>query len=142
MPSVATITVVGLVALAVLVWVYLRLRSQDILGELVAKRKGTSRIVSRAHYLEGLERFPVAIALTADAFYYENSDLQASLDLGQLDEVEYDDETATGHHVTGKALRLRSHGHCFEFLLDNATASEWQKLLPPHHIDEGTAQAV
>ena len=73
---------------------------------------------------------------------YENPDIEASLDLNQLEEVEYDDETATGHHVTGKALRLRSHGHCFEFLLDDATAREWAKLLPPHQFSEGTAQAV
>jgi hypothetical protein len=142
MPSIATFTAVGVVALAVLVWVLMRLRGQDVLGELTAKRRGSSRIVSRAHYLEGMERFPVVIALTADTFYYENADLQASLELAQLDEIEYDDETATGHHVDGKALRLRSHGHCFEFLLDNATASEWQKVLAQHHIDEGTAQAV
>jgi hypothetical protein len=142
MQWVGTITAVGVVALAVLVWVFLRMRSDDLIGELMTKRRGSSRIVSRAHYLEGMEKFPVALSLSSDAVYYENSDLQASLDLARIEEIEYDDETATGHHVPGKALRLRSHGHCFEFLLDNATAAEWQKLLLPHHMDEGTAQAV
>jgi hypothetical protein len=142
MQWVGTVTAVGVIALAILVWVFLRVRSQDLLGDLMAKRKASSKIVSPAHYMEGIERIPVALALTDNTFYYENPDLEASLDLAQLEEVEYDDETATGHHVTGKALRLRSHGHCFEFLLDDATAREWQKLLPPHQFNEGAAQAV
>jgi hypothetical protein len=135
-------TAVGVVALAVLIWVFLRLRTQDQIVELMRKRKASSKIVCRANYMEGMGRIPVALALTSDAVFYENADLQASLDLAQIDEIEYDDETATGHSVVGKALRLRSHGHCIEFVLDEATAREWEKLLPPHHMDEGTAQAV
>src|SRR5260221_11315363 len=103
------------------------------------RRKATSKIVSRANYMEGIERIPVALSLANDAIYYENADLQASLDLAQLEEVEYDDETATGHSVAGKALRLRSHGHCFEFVLEEAAAREWQKLPPPHGYSDFAA---
>jgi len=138
-----TITIVGAVALAILLWQFLRLRSQDMIGELMNKRKPTSRIVSRANYMEGLAVIPVALALTDDCFYYENADLQASVDLNRIEEVEYDDETATGRSISvGKALRLRSHGHSFEFVLDPASAREWEKLLPPHHFNDATAQAV
>ena len=141
MTWVEAVTAVGVVALAVLIWVFLRLRSRDLLTDMMNKRKASSKIVCSAHYMEGIERIPVALALTEDTIYYENPDLEASLDLAQLEEVEYDDETATGHHVVGKALRLRSHGHCFEFLLEEAMARQWEKLLPPHHMNDA-AQAV
>lgn len=142
MEWVGTITVVGIVALAALSWLFLRLRAQDQIADRMMKRKATSKIVSRANYMEGIERIPVALSLANDAIYYENEDLQASLELAQLEEVEYDDETATGHSVAGKALRLRSHGHCFEFVLEEAVAREWQKLLPPHGYADAAAQAV
>jgi hypothetical protein len=136
------LTVVGLVVLVALVWVYLRMRGKDHIDELMAKRRGSCRIVSRADLLEGLERIPVSLALTDDAIYYENPDLQATVELRHIDEVEYDDETATGRSVVGKALRLRSHGHAFEFLLDQGTARQWEQLLPPHRLDEVPARAV
>jgi len=64
------------------------------------------------------------------------------VELRHIDEVEYDDETATGRSVVGKALRLRAHGHAFEFLLDQGTARQWEQLLPPHRLDEAPARAV
>jgi len=74
--------------------------------------------------------------------HYENPDLQATVELRHIDEVEYDDETATGHSVAGKALRIRSHGHAFEFVLDHATAKQWEQLLPPRQFDRVPARAV
>ena len=144
MPQLETITVVGVVVLAILIWIYFRLRSKDHIEEVLAKQKASARVCSRACLLEGMEQIPVALALTADAINYENRDLQASIDLSVIEEVEYDDETATGQHVpVGKALRLRAHGHTFEFLLDSETARKWQTALPPHRMDEDpAAQAV
>ena len=143
MPWLGTVTVVGLVVLVALIVLFLRIRMKDLVEEFVKRRSGSSRVASRADYVEGMERIPVALALTDDTIYYENPDLQASLELQRIEEVEYDDETATGQHVLGKALRLRSHGHTFEFVLDSETARKWQTALPPHHIDEGpAAQAV
>ena len=143
MPSLEILTVVGVVAAAALLWVFLRMRAKDHIEELMAKRRGNCRIVSRAAFLEGLEKIPVALALTDDSLHYENLDLQASLDLGRIEEIEYDDETATGRAVAGKALRLRSHGHTFEFLLsDPAIARQWEQLQPPHRLDEMPARAV
>lgn len=137
-----TLTVVGLVVLVALVWVLLRMRMTDQLEELMARRRGSCRIVSRAAFLEGMEKLPVCLALTEDSVHYENADLQATLELRHIDEIEYDDETATGHPVVGKALRLRSHGHAFEFLLDMATARQWEELLPARHMDQAPARAV
>jgi len=142
MPSLEIFTVVGVVVAAALLWAYLRMRAKDHIEELMAKRRGACRIVSRADLLEGLEKIPVSLALTDDALHYENLDLQATIELRRIEEVEYDDETATGRAVAGKALRLRSHGHAFEFLLDPATARQWEQLLPPHHMDEAPARAV
>lgn len=139
MPWLPTATVVGVVVLIALLVLFLRVRAQDQLEDLIAKRKGTSRLVCRAQFVEGIERIPVALSLTPDAVNYENADLQASLALEVVDEIEYDDETATGHTVVGKALRLRSHGHTFEFILDNATARQWSEQLPPRSIDQARA---
>jgi hypothetical protein len=136
------VTIVGLVVLVALVWLFARTRSQDLLEERMAKRRPSSRIVSRADFVEGLDRIPVALSLSTEVLYYENPDLDATLELKHIDEVEYDDETATGQSVDGKALRLRSHGHTFEFVLDPESARQWAAHLPPRHMDQGTARAV
>jgi hypothetical protein len=133
------ITGVGAVVLVALVYLFLRIRMKDLLDEYIKRRSATSRVCTRADFVEGRERIPVALALTDDTIYYENSDLQASLDLKVIDEVEYDDETATGQTVIGKALRLRAHGHTLEFVMDANTARLWQTALPPHRLDEGPA---
>jgi hypothetical protein len=135
-------TIVGLVVLAALIWLFVQLRSKDHLDEMMAKRSASVKLVSRANYVEGLERIPVALSLGSDSIFYENPDLEAKLELRQIEEVEYDDETATGQAVVGKALRLRSHGHTFEFVVDAATAQKWQSMLPVKRLDQGTARAV
>ena len=142
MPWLGTVTVVGLVVLAALIWVFLRMRMKDHLDEIIAKRRASSRLVCRAVFLEGIEKIPVCLALADDVIYYENPDLQATLELRHIDEIEYDDETATGHTVIGKALRLRSHGHAFEFILDQPTARQWEELLPSRRFSAAPARAV
>jgi hypothetical protein len=139
MPWLGTVTVVGLVLLVALVVLFLRIRMKDLVEEYVKRRSADSRVCSRADFVEGMERIPVALALTHDTIYYESPDLQASLELQRIEEVEYDDETATGQSVDGKTLRLRSHGHTFEFVLDTDTARLWQTALPQHRMDEGPA---
>lgn len=133
-----TVTVVLVVVLAVLVVFFLRTRRKDLIAEMLEKRRGTSKLVSAAGYVEGLETMPVAMALTADTFYYENPDLQANFELNRIDEVEYDDELATSRPVEAghKVLRLRSHGTTFEFVLPNADVAKWQAALPPRRLDQ------
>jgi hypothetical protein len=140
MPSLGTATIIGVVVLAVLVWLYFRLRSKDRIDDVLAKHRGSARACSRADLVEGMEMIPVALALTGDGIYYENADMQASIELTLVEEVEYDDETGTGHTVPGKVLRLRAHNHAFEFSLDMASARQWEAALPARRI--ATAGAV
>ena len=144
MPGLATMTVVGIVVLAVLVAVYLKLRQKDLLGALMDKRRQGAKVVSRADYVEGAEKIPVALSLTSDTLYYENPDLEASFDLQRLDEVEYAEDLATGKnlHAGEKVLRLRAHGAAFEFVLEDADAKKWMDALPPRTYGNVTARAV
>lgn len=139
MPQLETLTVVGVVVLAILIWLYFRLRSNDHVDEVLTKQKASARLCSRACLLEGMEQIPVALVLTAESINYENRDLQASIDLSVIEEVEYDDETATGHTIAGKVLRLRAHNHVFEFTLDLAAAKQWEAALPPRRLDRAKA---
>ena len=139
MAQLETITVIGVVVLAILIWLYFRLRSKDHVEEVLTKQKASARVCSRACLLEGMEQIPVALVLTAESINYENRDLQASIDLSVIEEVEYDDETATGHTIAGKVLRLRAHNHVFEFTLDLPAAKEWEAALPARRVDRAKA---
>lgn len=136
----ATVTVVGIIVLAILIWLFVRTRSQDLLATMMEKRRSSSRLVSRAEYVEGLNQIPVALSLTNDSLFYENPDLQASFELARIDDVEYDDELTTGRNVPQgvRALRLRSHGTTFEFIMPVAETAKWQSALPAR---SGQAQA-
>jgi hypothetical protein len=126
-----------------LIFVFVKVRQKDLLGALVEKRRGSSKLVSRANYVEGAELIPVAMALTNDALYYENTDLEASFDLNRIDEVEYSEELMTGknHRTDTRVLRLRSHGQAFEFLLEKADAPRWETALPSRTFGTVTAHA-
>jgi hypothetical protein len=144
--SLEVVSIVGVVVLVALTVLYLKLRRKDQIGAMIDKRKGTAKLVSRADYVEGREEMPVALSLTADTFYYENPDLEASFDLNRIDEVEYADDLATGHEIrhTGvRVLRLRSHGAVFEFLLEKGDCDKWMAALPPRtYGSSASAQAV
>jgi hypothetical protein len=133
MPGLATLTLLGIVVLAVLVVIFLKVRQRDMLGAMMTKRRASSKLVSRADYMEGMERIPVVLALAGENLYYENPDLEAMFELSRIDEVEYDNELATGKNVEAnqRVLRLRSHGAAFDFVLDQAEAEKWMAALPP-----------
>src|SRR5258708_33787750 len=135
--SLAVVTIVGLAVLAALIWILMRMRSKDLFEEKMAKRRTSSRLVSRADLVEGSERIPVALALTNEAIFYENPDLDASLDLAHIEEIEYDNETATGQALDGNPLRLRPHGHTFEFVLDPDSTGKWRAMLPARRMAQG-----
>ena len=48
--------------------------------------------------------------------------------------MEYDDELTIGRSVPAgaRALRLRSHGTSFEFVMPTAETAKWESVLPPH----------
>jgi hypothetical protein len=143
MPELATMSVVGVIVAVILVIVFLKVRQKDLLGEMIKKRQAAAKIVSRAEYVEGVNKIPVALSVVQDTIYYENPDLEASFDLDRIDEIEYTDELAIGrtldhgHH----ALRLRSHGHTFEFVLEPGDEKKWLAVLPPHSYEQ-PARAV
>jgi energy-converting hydrogenase Eha subunit H len=66
MPWLTTVTVVGVVVLAALTWLFIRTRSKDQIEEMMAKRRASSKVVSRAEFLEGPNRIPVVLACTED----------------------------------------------------------------------------
>ena len=143
MPSLEVLTAVGVVVLAGLVWFFVRTLSHDRLDAIMKKRGATAKLVTPADYVEGGTHIPLVLALDETCIYYENVDLQASLDLDRIDEVEYDDELATGGEVhAGRVLRLRSHGHTFEFILAAPAAARWSAALPPHLLGGTSARAT
>lgn len=137
MSTMGAITLVGLVVVAALVWFFFRNQASHHLQEIMDRRKASSKVATMADYVEGMEHIPLIVALSESTFFYENRDLQAEIELGRLDEVEFDSELSTGKEIEhGKVLRLRSHGRVFEFILDPASATEWEKRLPPHRMGE------
>ena len=95
------------------------------------QRRAGSQLVSRGELIDGNRHIPVALALGASALYYESSELQASLDLEWICEVDYDDEVVTGHFIgDGKIVTIRCHSQAFEFLIPMAELAQWQRLLP------------
>lgn len=119
------------VAVPYLCWNLYRRFGSDRIAELSAKRRPTSRMVSGGEFFDGNRRLEVALALTADTFYYENADMEGSLDLRWIQEIEYDTRLATGAATDGgKVLRLRCHSQTFEFLLPDDTVVRWHMMLP------------
>ncbi|HEY0593619.1 MAG TPA: hypothetical protein VGF40_17745 [Thermoanaerobaculia bacterium] len=137
MGSLGMITVVGVAVLAVLVWFLYRKFSQDKIEELIAKRKPSARVALPAHFVEANQRIPVALALTDQSIYYENADLEARIDLANIEEVEYATDLSTGQEVqNGRVLRLRAHSHSYEFIVDKVSGERIESVLPPHTADQ------
>lgn len=123
---------VAVIVVGFLGWNLYRRFGADRIQALNDKRRATSRIVSRGEFVDGNRHLDVALAVTQSTFFYENADMQASLDLDWIREIEYDTELATGTMPsTGKVLRLRSHSQTFEFVLPNDVVARWHMMLPP-----------
>ena len=137
-----TVTVVLVVVLAGLVFFFLQTRRKDQISAMLEKRRASSKLVSKAEYASGMARMPVALSLSGETVFYENPDMEASLDLSRIDEVEYDDELTTGHQVPAgsRVMRIRSHGTAFDFVLTAADASRWQQVLPSKQIGQPAAR--
>ncbi|HUF17981.1 MAG TPA: hypothetical protein VMS12_08065 [Thermoanaerobaculia bacterium] len=139
----AILNVVALVAVGTLVLLFLRMRTRDQLEAIAVKRRPESRIAERADFVDGHTHFPVVLSLTDKAIFYENMDLAAQIDLERIEEVEYTDELTMGGDTNGRVLRLRSHGHTFEFVLTEASAARWGEMLPKHlYNDPGKVHTV
>jgi len=128
----SVLTVAAVIVVALLGWNLFRRFGADRIAGFNEKRRASSRIVSRGELVDGNRHQEVALALTQETFYYENSDMAASIDLQWVREIEYDTELATGLAIaSGKVLRLRSHSQTFEFVLPNDVVARWHMMLPP-----------
>lgn len=137
------ITIVILIAVAgsALAWTWRKRATSHALALYSDRRRSTSKLVGRAEFVDGNRRMQVALALTDAALFYENGDMQASLERQWIHEVEYDDELTTGQSIGGATvLRLRSFSQKFEFLLASAAVREWMDALPPHRMSVSEAR--
>lgn len=137
------ITLVALIVVGFLGWNLYRRFGADRIAALNEKRRPTSRLVSRGEYVDGNRHLEVALAVTQETFFYENADMQASIDLQWVREIEYDAELATGTRPpSGKVLRLRSNSQTFEFVLPNDLVARWHMILPPRRVAVAAVSAV
>lgn len=130
------LTLTIIVAAAVLVVLGLNLIKRfgsDRIQHFMDSRRASSRLVSRGELIDGSRHLLVSLALNGSAIYYENSDMQASLELQWVEEVEYEDDLVTGRYIgKGKILRLRCFSQAFEFLIPTAVLQQWKTMLPAH----------
>ena len=123
--------IVGIIAIALLTWSLLRRFADDSLQRFTNRRLDSSRLVGRGEFVDGSRHLPVALALSRSALYYENANMEASIDLELIEEIEYDSELSTGQAVgEGRALRLRCFSQTFEFILPDETLAQWKSVLP------------
>ena len=134
------LTIFAIGVIVVLSWNLYRRLGSDRIAAFIEKRRSTSRMVGQGEYVDGNRHLQVALSVTQDTFFYENSDMQASIDLQWVREIEYDTELATGTvPATGKVLRLRSNSQTFEFVLPNDLVARWHMMLPPRRAMGVTA---
>jgi hypothetical protein len=125
------ITLASITVAAFLAWNLYRRFGSDRIQEFVERRRKTSRFVSRGSFVDGSRQLDVALALDQSTFFYENRDMQASIDLQWVREIEYDTKLATGTAPGGgKVLRLRSQSQTFEFVLPDDVVARWHTMLP------------
>jgi hypothetical protein len=141
-----TLITVGAAAFVVIMgWNLFRRFGSDRIQELNDRRRPTSRLVGRGEFVDGNRHLPVALAITQSTLFYENRDMQASIDLQWIREVEYATDLATGSRMlSGKVLRLRSQSQMFEFVLPDDMVVRWHTMLParPTMVQAGLTAAV
>jgi hypothetical protein len=131
----AWLSLLALVVVAFLGWNLFRRFGADRIAVFNERRRASSRLVSRGEFVDGNRHLDVALAVTQSTLFYENSDMQASIDLQWVREIEYDTELATGVAVVnGRVMRLRSHSQTFEFVLPHDVVARWHMMLPPRRV--------
>lgn len=126
------VLIVALVIAGVMAWNLYRRFGSDALGNINDRRRPLSRLVSRGEFVDSGRRLAVALAVTKSTLFYENSGLNASIDLQWIREVEYDTQlTGGGSAAGGKVLRLRSSSRIFEFVVPEDVIGRWHLALPP-----------
>jgi hypothetical protein len=124
----------AIVAVAALVW-WMR-HQRDDRRFAVAQSRPEAELCSHAHLIDGRNHIPVDLTLERRQIVYGNGNLEGSIQIGQIDEVEYGSDLVTGGIADGAVLRLRAHGRALEFVLDMTSAERWSALLPPHRLND------
>lgn len=133
----ALLSIAAGVVAALLVWNLVRRFGNDRIGALMEKRRATSRLVSRGELVDGNRHLDVALAVTQSTLFYETANMQASIDLQWIREIEYDTALATGTApAAGKVLRLRSNSQTLEFVLAADVLPRWHLMLPPRRAGQ------
>ncbi|MEA2463351.1 MAG: hypothetical protein QOJ98_1098 [Acidobacteriota bacterium] len=128
----AWLTIAAVVTVGILGWNLYGRFGTDRIALLNEKRRASSRLVSPGEFVDGNRHLQVALAVTQSTLFYENADMEASIDLHWIREIEYDTELATGTvPPSGKVLRLRSNSQTFEFVIPNDFVPRWHLMLPP-----------
>lgn len=139
----AWLSIGGVVIVAALAWNLTRRFAADGIGRFKDSRRASSRLVSGAEFIDGSRHLPISLALNDRALYYENADMQASLDLDWIQEVEYENDLVTGQQVGhGKVLRLRCFSQVFEFIIPSDAVQQWQGVLPARRTHAAVADSV
>lgn len=126
-----TLFVGAVVVIGFLGWSLFRHFGPDRIAEFMEERRAASSMVGRGDFVDGTRHLAVAMALTPTTLFYENSDIQAYIELQWVREIEYDTELATGSAVEGaKVLRLRSGSQTYEFIIPNEMVPRWHMNLP------------
>jgi len=120
------------------------MRSAGLTARVAAAQlRPEATIVSYAQLIDGRDHIPVALTLETQQILYGNADFERSIDIVQIDEVEYGSDLVTGGIADGAVLRLSSHGSALEFVIDMAAAARWSALLPPHRMSQpGSVHAL
>ena len=139
----ALLSIGGVVVVAMLGWNLRKRFVADGIQRFMDGRRASSRLVSSADFIDGARHIPISLALNKVALYYETSDMQTSLDLDWIQEVDYENEVVTGQDVgLGKVLRLRCFSQVFEFVLGADAARQWQAVLPARRTNGTHADSV
>jgi hypothetical protein len=137
------LSAVAVVVAIVLVFNLYKRFASDRIQQFIDRRRQSSRLVGRGELVDGNRHLGVALAVTQSTFFYENSDMEASLDLDLIEEIEYDTELATGSVVAnGSVLRLRCHSQTFEFVVPAEDVQRWNVTMPPRQMSEAAAVAT
>jgi hypothetical protein len=88
-----------------------------IFAVVVFARRAAGTIRSKAQLIDGSNHILVALTLERNQILYQNLDLNGSIGISQIDEVEYGSDLVTGGIAGGAVLRLRSHGRAIEFVM-------------------------
>lgn len=127
-----------LVVAVALIVVLVRFLNHDKIEAILKKRRAGAVLATAAEFVEGPTHLEVALYLDNQKLHYENPEMEpAFLELKNVDEVEYDTDLSTGgRKVEGEVLRIRSHGHTFEFVIAKEQVGKWKQVLPKHRADE------